>query len=92
MRGIVYLGSFMLCLSGFVVSGACKAIAATHEVSSVPRQRCGPYCVLETVVCDTEAEAKGVAAEQFASKIYRVKDSERYFVDYQVTELEASLI
>lgn len=72
---------FLICLLGPLT-----ALAEMHEITSTPKVRCGPHCVIQPFVADTkeELESKG--------KPYQMKGSDKWFVDVMMTEAEAGRV
>lgn len=64
------------------------ALSEIHEISYTPKQSCGPQCVIETTGFDEEQEAREFASH-CDGKVYQIKNSPLWFVDYMVTERDA---
>lgn len=84
------LGLGIILLLAICVSGPLKAIAEMHEITVTPPTKCGPRCVIESFVFDSETEAQKFAAAK-TSEVYQSKGTPgRWFVDVMMTEQEAN--
>jgi len=73
---------------GIMCLGPLAALAEVNHVTTIPTERCGPRCVIESYKCDTEAEAKA-EAKKHGGRIYMLPGSDKYFVEVHLTEAEA---
>ena len=89
---MIYAFLIILSTFAFLTSVPIVAMCEMHEIEVSPLQRCGPACVIETSGFDTLQEAADFNRHIHGEgHIYRIKDSNLWFVDYQVTENEADI-
>jgi hypothetical protein len=71
------------------------ARAEVKRVETIPVQRCGLSCVIETIKCDTKEEADRWFVENKDYKRtspYQLSGSNKWWIDIMLTEAEAELI
>ena len=81
------LGLFLI----FIVIVPLTALPDSFEVSNQRPVSCGMKCVIMTKGFTTQEEAIFFATP-LRGKVYQIDRKDLWFVDYQVTEMEANLL
>ncbi len=89
---LFFIAVGILLFFGLCISAPLVAMAEMHEITSIPKVRCGPKCVIESFVFDTEEEAEAFAAKRDTRTYQLTSNPGKWFVDVMMTEQEAGLI